>query len=214
MRFQKHRVFAKSGIFRCNLQYLMEPRLSETGTSKASCWEATISLEVAVDYNVFSHQSQWFCIGPYFASQPGSRGGASAISNPEFIHAIFCCYLQQFVGGVDSVLFFTMVFEGFLIRIVIYNGLFGMPVKLLLFTISLHPMFIDFYNDNWCHPSAGWALGGRCCSIFGCRTLLQKIIDWKVFAAPWHVVRSPRRLCIIAHIVVISPQLVCSEGTH
>ena len=62
---------------------------------------------------------------------------------------VFCCYLQQFVGGVDSVLFFTMVFDGFLICIVIYNSLFGMPVKLLLFTIVSHPMLTCSWFLQW-----------------------------------------------------------------
>ena len=61
---------------------------------------------LAVNYNTFSHRRQLLFIGAYFASKLGSRGGAPPTSNPGFAHMIFCCYLQQFVGVVDFVLFF------------------------------------------------------------------------------------------------------------
>jgi len=97
---------------------------------------------LAVNYNTFSHRRQLLFIGAYFASKLGSRGGAPPTSNPGFAHMILCCYLQQFVGGVDFILCFSIVFDAFFISVVIYNTLFAMPVKLLLFTIISPPIII------------------------------------------------------------------------
>ena len=55
-------------------------------------------------------------------------------------HLIFCYYLQQFVRVMDFILFFTMVFDVFCIYIIIYNALIALSMKLLLFTITSHPI--------------------------------------------------------------------------
>ena len=156
---------------------------------------------------IFSHRRQLLFIGADFASKLASRGGAPPTSNLGFAHTFFVVIYSSLSGVLILYCFlqwFLMVFQFALLFTMVCSACRWSCCYLQSVCIPCSHV-VDFHNDIWWRLGAGWALGGRCCNIFGCCTLLQKSIGWKVFAAPWHVVRSPRRLCIIAHIVVISP---------